>query len=119
MATREFRSKLNWGTPLMVNLKEHHDMRRGARQPCDQTISVMWREAGEDRFAQARGQNISEWGLRFEISRPLPHQMPVSLAAPKLGLAGPACVRHCARMRNTNFAVGVEFASGLRWRQKD
>lgn len=97
----------------------HHDLRRASRQPCQGQVSVMWREAGHDRFVQARALDICEWGLRLQMPQALAHQTSLTLAAPRLGLVGSASVRHSTRLRNTNFAVGVEFASGLRWNQKD
>ncbi len=79
----------------------------------------MWRETGQDRFAHAKALDICEWGLRLQMPLAPALQTPLMLAAPGLGLAGSASVRYSMRMRNTNFAVGVEFASGLRWKQKD
>jgi len=95
------------------------DLRRNARQPCDYPVSVMWREAGQDRFVQAKVLDICEWGLRLQMPLALAHQTSLTLAAPRLRLTERASVRHSTRLRNTNYAVGVEFASGLRWKQKD
>lgn len=79
----------------------------------------MWREAGQDRFAQAKTLDICEWGLRLQMPQALAYQTSLTLAAPRLGVAGSASVRHSTRMPNMKFAVGVEFASGWRWKQKD
>lgn len=79
----------------------------------------MWREAGQDHFVQAKALDICEWGLRLQMPQALAHQTSLTLAAPRLGLARSASVRHSTHLRNTNFAVGVEFVSGFRWKQKD
>lgn len=97
----------------------HHDMRRSGRLPCDYPVSVMWREAGQDRFVQAKALDFCEWGLRLQMPLAPSPQASLTLSVPRLGLAGSASVRHSTRLRNTNFAVGVEFASGLRSKQKD
>jgi hypothetical protein len=97
----------------------HHDLRRSERHPCEYQVSVMWREAGQDRFVQAKALDICEWGLRLQMPLAPAHQASLTLSAPRLGLAGSASVRHSTRLRNTNFSVGVEFASGFRWKQKD
>jgi hypothetical protein len=103
----------------MVSHNMHHDLRRVSRQPCDCRVSVMWRESGQDRFVQAKALDVCEWGLRLEMPLSPAHEASLTLAAPRLGLTGPASVRHSTRLRNSNFAVGVEFASGLRWKQKN
>lgn len=100
-------------------MENRHDIRRASRQSCDCQVSVIWREAGQDRFIQAKALDICEWGLRLQMPQAPAHLTSLILAAPRLGLAGGALVRHATRLRNTNFAVGVEFASGLRWKQKD
>jgi hypothetical protein len=79
----------------------------------------MWREAGQDRFVQAKALDVCEWGLRFEMPHAPAVQTCLALAAPRLGLTGSASVRHATRLRNTNFAVGVEFASGLRRKRQE
>jgi len=98
----------------------NHDLRRTERQPCDQRITVVWRDTGgEEKFIQAKAVDICELGLRLEMPEPLPLQTYLTLGADKLGLRGQASVRHCSRVRGSRFAVGVEFAGGLRWTPRD
>ena len=92
------------------------DLRRKDRWPCDHTLSVMWRDAsGEDKFAQAKALNISEFGLRLQMPEALPRQTYLTINAQKLGLIGYASVRHCTRIHGSKFAIGVEFTAGLKW----
>lgn len=98
----------------------HHDLRRTARRPCDQRITVVWRDGGgQEKFVQAKAVDICELGLRLEMPEALPRQAYLTLGADKLGLRGIASVRHCTRVRASRFAVGVEFSAGLRWAPQD
>jgi len=92
-----------------------HDLRRAERRPCDQTVTIQWRDLGEDKFARAKALDISEQGLRLQMPAALARQTCVMVSAPKLGLMGHAAVRHSRRERGANFSVGVEFTAGLRW----
>jgi hypothetical protein len=93
-----------------------HDSRRQDRQACDHKVMVLWRGlGGEDKFVYAKALDISEWGLRLQMSESLVPLTYVTLGAPKIGLVGHASVRHCSRIRGSKFSVGVEFAAGLRW----
>jgi hypothetical protein len=97
-----------------------HDLRREDRRPCDHNITVMWRDlGGEDKFVHAKALDICESGLRLQMPEALPRQVYLTLSASKLGLLGPASVRHCTRIRGSKFAIGVEFAAGMRWTPKD
>jgi hypothetical protein len=98
----------------------HHDLRRTSRQPCDQRITVVWRDTGgQEKFVQAKAVDICELGLRFEMPEALARQTYLTLGADKLGLRGTASVRHCTRIRGFRFVVGVEFSAGLRWTPRD
>lgn len=98
----------------------HHDLRRADRQPCDQRVTVVWRDAaGQEKFVQAKALDISEQGLRLEVPEPLPCQIYLTLRAEKLGLRGNASVRHCMRVRGSRYAVGLEFSAGMCWKRKD
>lgn len=105
--------------PTPVTSK-HHDLRRVDRTPCNQRVTVVWRDAsGQEKYVQAKGVDISELGLRLEVPEPLPCQTYLTLGAEKLGLKGNASVRHCMRVRGSRYAVGVEFSAGMRWKPKD
>lgn len=104
----------------IASISGHHDLRRTDRQPCDQRITIVWRDmAGQEKFVHAKAVDICERGLRFEMPEPLPRQTYLMLGAEKLGLRGTASVRHCTRVRGSRFAVGVEFSAGLRWTPRD
>jgi hypothetical protein len=97
-----------------------HDLRRKDRQLCDHPITVLWRDPnGQEKFVQAKALDICEMGLRLQMPEALRLQTYLTLSAPKLGLMGNASVRHCARIRASKFAVGVEFTAGLRWIPKN
>jgi hypothetical protein len=97
-----------------------HDLRRGDRRPCEQNVTVMWRDSrGEDKFVHAMALDICELGLRLQMPEALRPQTYLTLNAAKLGLMGRASVRHCSRMHGSKFAIGVEFTAGLRWAPKN
>ena len=96
------------------------DLRRQERRPCDQSVTVQWRDrCGEDKFFHAKALDISEFGMRLQMPEGLPQQTYLTLNASKLGLLGYASVRQSTRIRGSNFAVGAEFTAGLRWTPKD
>lgn len=75
----------------------------------------MWCDStGHDKFANATALDISELGLRLKVPEAVPVQCRVTLRSEKLKLQGEASVRHCARL-GTNYAIGLEFARGIRW----
>ena len=101
-------------------METRHDLRRQDRRACDQSVTVIWRDPrGDDKFVTAKALDVSESGLRLQMPEALPQQTYLTLRASKLGLCGPASVRHCTRMSGSKFAVGVEFTAGLRWIPKD
>ena len=101
-------------------METRHDLRRKDRRPCEQRVTVLWRDTGgQEKFFLAKALDICELGLRFEMPEALRKQTSLTVGAPKLGLIGTASVRHCARIGASKFAVGVEFAAGLRWVPKD
>jgi len=96
------------------------DLRREHRSPCDDNITVTWRDvSGQDKFVRAKALDICESGLRLQMPEALPRQMYVALSASKLGLVGHASVRHCTPTRGSKFAIGLEFTAGLRWMPRD
>ena len=100
--------------------QRRHDLRRNDRRPCDHSVTVLWRDLlGQDKFVQGKALDICELGLRMLMPEALPRQTYLSLSASKLGLVGHASVRHCARIRGSQYAIGVEFTAGLRWSPKD
>ena len=101
-------------------METRHDLRRKDRLPCEHRVTVLWRDiGGQDKCFLAKTLDICELGLRIEMPEALRKQTSLTIGAPKLGLAGNASVRHCARIGAAKFAVGVEFAGGMRWAPKD
>ncbi len=91
-------------------------MRHQQRRPCEQSVSVVWRDArGENKFANARALDISESGIRLQMPEAPPLHAYVTLRASKLGLLGNASVRYCVHTSASKFTVGAEFTAGLRW----
>jgi hypothetical protein len=91
------------------------DLRRHNRSDKSAPVQIIWKDRqGEDKFVSGRVVNVSESGLRVEVSEPLEKQTYVTLQAPGLGLHGSASVRTCAR-KGMKYIVGLEFSGGLRW----
>lgn len=101
-------------------METRRDLRRNARRPCEQQVTVMWRGSqGDDKYVITKAVDISELGLRLQMPEGLQRQTYLTVSSPKLGLSGRASVRHSGRMHGAKFSVGVEFASGMRWTPKD
>jgi hypothetical protein len=78
-------------------------------------VKIMWCDSsGHDKFANVMALDISEMGMRLKVPEALPVQCCVSMRSEKLKLHGQASVRHCSRL-GTNYAIGFEFARGVRW----
>jgi len=93
-----------------------HDLRRQERQPCEDNVTLMWRDArGDNKFANARAIDISECGMRLQMPEAPPLHTYVALRATGLGLIGNASIRYCLRMAASKYAVGAEFTAGMRW----
>lgn len=100
-------------------MQTRNDLRRNLRSCCDHQVTVMWRGSqGEDKYISTKAVDISELGLRLQMPESIQRQTYLVVSSPKLGLSGQASVRHSGRMRGAKFAVGVEFASGMRWKPK-
>ncbi len=111
-----FRSKVEWETFM----ETRHDLRRQDRMVCDHNVTVLWMDPrGQNKFVNAKVLDICEFGLRLQMPEELPKQSYVTLRASRVGLLGQASVRHCTRMRGSNFAIGFEFTAGLRWTPSD
>jgi hypothetical protein len=108
------------GPELQPHDLRRHDLRRNDRQPCNQNVTVMWRDSrGQDKFVHAKALDVCELGLRLQMPEALPRQTYLSLSAAKLGLMGRASVRHCTRIGGAKFSIGIEFTAGLRWSPKE
>jgi hypothetical protein len=79
---------------------------------------VVWKDrAGEDKFINGRALDISESGMRIEVSEPMEKQTYVTLQCVSLGLHGTASVRTCTR-KGMKYVVGLEFSGGMKWKPK-
>lgn len=92
-----------------------HDLRREERQPCNQLMGIMWRDAaGDDKFMNAPVRDFSPSGAGFEIIEPVEVRSTIILRSEKLGIHGQGLVRYCWRY-GLKYKIGVEFTGGLRW----
>jgi hypothetical protein len=79
---------------------------------------MAWKDqGGADKFVSGRTVDISESGIRIEVSAPLDKQTYVTLQSSVLDLHGAASVRTCIR-KGIKYIVGLEFSGGLRWKPK-
>ena len=85
------------------------ESRRQERIPCTLPVGLSWNDNGADRFVRGKCRDISEDGLRVEISETIPAQSNVSLRVEQVDIAGSARVRYCRRgaMRNI---IGLELS---------
>ena len=103
--------KLEMGTIMALR----HDLRRHNREDCSPKVKIMWCDrSGNDKFANAVALDISDCGMRLKVPEPLVVQSSVTLRSEPLKLQGQASVRYCSRL-GTTYAVGLEFAWGVRW----
>lgn len=95
------------------------DLRRHARSTRSAPIQLVWKSRqGVDGFLTGRIIDVSESGVRVEVSDPLEKQTYVTLQASSLGLHGSASVRSCTR-KGMKYLVGLEFSAGMKWKPKD
>ena len=100
-------------------MKQEGDLRRHARSARSERIQLVWKNRqGVDGFLTGRIVDVSESGVRVEVSDPLEKQTYVTLQAAGLGLHGSASVRTCTR-KGMKYLVGLEFSAGLKWKPKD
>ena len=100
-------------------MSQQGELRRHVRAPKTSPVQIVWRDRqGDDKYVSGRIIDVSESGIRVEISEPLEKQTYVTLQSPGLGLHGRASVRTCSR-KGTKYAVGLEFSAGLKWKPKE
>jgi len=61
--------------------------------------------------------DVSESGMRVEVSESIDRQTYVTVQSTPLALHGRASVRTCAR-KGTKYVLGLEFSGGLKWKPK-
>ena len=99
-------------------MKQDGDLRRHLRSTRSAPVQIVWKNRqGLDGFLNGRIIDVSEAGMRVEVSDPLEKQTYVTLQAAGLGLHGSASVRTCTR-KGMKYIVGLEFSAGLKWEPK-
>jgi hypothetical protein len=88
--------------------------RRHQRIPFDGSVRLAWEdEQGQIRYASGKCIDVSEVGLRIEVSEPVPLQTYVTLRADRINVSGMAVVKHVGR-RSTRFILGLELSQQMR-----
>jgi hypothetical protein len=99
-------------------MKRDGELRRHARSIKSALVSVVWTDRlGGDKFVNGRTVDISEAGIRIEVSEPIDKQTYVTVQCSEVGLHGRASVRTCIR-KGTKYLLGLEFSGGVHWRAK-
>lgn len=99
-------------------IQQKKEFRKQPRKGFGAPVRIFWQDAtGQRRSCVARCLDISETGLRGEVTDPLPTRILVKIQAPEYGLLGMASVRHC-RARGMKWTIGLEFCGGLRWKDR-
>jgi PilZ domain len=89
------------------------DVRRHHRVPYIGPVQISWESAdGNTRYAQGKCVDLSEGGLRVEVSHPVPVRTNVSLRADRIKLAGSAWVKHSTR-HGARYILGLELSQVL------
>lgn len=90
-------------------------LRRKERHLLDGLLRVSWQDRqGQFKMTEARGIDISEFGMSIQLPEPVEIRSVVNLRAEKHRLVGSASVRYCRRIAS-KYIVGLEFTGGLRW----
>jgi hypothetical protein len=90
------------------------ESRRHQRIPYLGPIRISWEdERGLPKFVQGRCFDVSEKGLRIEVSQPIPINSRISLRADRINLGGSAVVKHVAR-QGSKYILGLELSQATR-----
>jgi hypothetical protein len=99
-------------------MNQEGELRRHWRSTKSAPASIVWNDrVGGDKFINGRTVNVSESGLRIEVTEPIEKQTYVTVQCSSLGLHGRASVRSCAR-KGGKYLLGLEFTAGLQWRSQ-
>lgn len=94
------------------------DIRRHSRTPRTDPVQITWKDrSGNAQVSRGRLVDVSEAGMRVEVSEPLEKLTYVTVRADGIGIHGTASVRSCVR-KGLKHVVGLEFSGGLRWNPK-
>ena len=87
-----------------------NDQRQHYRVPYFGPIRISWDdEQGTTRFAHSKCINISEAGLRIELSESIPLRSQISLRADRISFSGSATVRNIA-WRGCKYILGLNLS---------
>jgi hypothetical protein len=94
------------------------DIRRHSRTARTDPVQLNWKDRnGNPQMGRGRLVDISEAGMRIEVTEPLEKQTYVTVRAEALGIHGTASVKSCTR-KGLKHLVGLEFSAGLQWKPK-
>ncbi len=94
----------------MLSRKEN---RRHPRVSYAGAVRISWQdEQGLSKFAKAKCLDLSQEGLRIEMTEPIPVLSTLLLRAEQINLGGSASVRHIAS-RGCKYILGVNFSHAL------
>ena len=90
-------------------------LRRHERDTQRASIQLVWKDrAGLDRVLNGLTVDVSQNGMRVEVSSRIEERTYVSFRADALKLHGSASVRRCVRS-GSKYLIGLEFSGGLQW----
>src|SRR5580698_9747025 len=75
-------------------------------------MRISWEQQGEQCFATARCLDLSETGMRVEVTQQVPRGTRILISAERLKLSGAASVRRMERYGG-KFLLGLQFAQAL------
>jgi len=88
------------------------DIRRESRVTSGDPVRVSWEDVTEgQRFAIGKCVDVSASGLRIEVLAPIPVHTRLMIRAERLGLSGPAVVKHSLR-RGGKYVIGLQLSEG-------
>jgi len=95
---------------LMLSRREN---RRHPRVSYAGAVRISWQdERGLSRFAKAKCLDLSQEGLRIEMTQPIPVLSTLLLRAEQINLGGSASVKHIAS-RGCKYILGLNFSHAL------
>ena len=103
--------------PSPINLLDMLDKRVEPRMLCADLVDIRWRDqTGRTRRGVANLEDISLSGACLQLDRPVLLGTAVHISYPNGELSG--IVKYCV-FREIGYFLGVEFAPGQRWSQRD
>ncbi len=88
-----------------------NEQRRDKRYPLDCQATLRWEDLrGQSRFLQARALDVSDSGVRLEVSEPIEVGTRLKIWIEHFDTSGSAVVRHCSRPGH-RYVLGIEFSS--------